>query len=183
MAQAYIGGGRTTGRSPSSLAGTPLLRRGSTGAAVRGLQRTLAKLGFYRGPIDGIFGPRTEAAVRAFQRSVGLRVDGIVGPQTRMALSQGAYVRRVTTRPQPRPAPRPAPQPTNLLSRLRQGVSNVLNRLRQSIQQTTRRTVLTPFGFMPEDLARTITGDFSDIGPPRRPATAADVARFFLSTA
>lgn len=60
----------------------PLLRRGTRGEPVKALQRRLAELGIDPGPLDGIFGPRTEAAVRAFQRREGIEVDGIVGPQT-----------------------------------------------------------------------------------------------------
>ncbi len=53
---------------------------------VRGIQARLAALGFDPGPIDGIDGPKTDAAIRAFQAARGLAVDGIVGPQTRAAL-------------------------------------------------------------------------------------------------
>ena len=60
----------------------PTLRNGSTGVAVRGLQRRLIAAGFDPGEIDGRFGPRTEAAVRALQEDAELDVDGIVGPQT-----------------------------------------------------------------------------------------------------
>ena len=60
----------------------PLLRRGSRGAAVRTLQQRLGGL-----VVDGIFGPRTEARVRAFQQRNGLVVDGIVGPRTWAALT------------------------------------------------------------------------------------------------
>ncbi|MBN2362135.1 MAG: SafA/ExsA family spore coat assembly protein, partial [Deltaproteobacteria bacterium] len=60
----------------------PMLRYGSRGQAVSNLQSRLKELGFNPGPIDGIFGPKTEAAVRAFQRNQGITVDGIVGPQT-----------------------------------------------------------------------------------------------------
>ncbi|MBM3271488.1 MAG: D-alanyl-D-alanine carboxypeptidase family protein, partial [Candidatus Sericytochromatia bacterium] len=60
----------------------PLLRRGTRGEAVTALQRRLADLGFDPGPIDGIFGPRTEAAVKAFQTARRIEIDGIVGPQT-----------------------------------------------------------------------------------------------------
>lgn len=65
----------------------PTIRRGSRGAAVTKAQRALASAGFDPGNIDGIFGPRTEAAVRAFQtaRSLAL-IDGIVGPETWGAL-------------------------------------------------------------------------------------------------
>lgn len=51
------------------------------------IQRQLAALGFDPGPIDGIMGPRTRTAIRAFQTSRGLLVDGIVGPQTRAAFT------------------------------------------------------------------------------------------------
>lgn len=59
---------------------------GSSGADVRQLQQTLAAAGYEPGPSDGIFGPRTRAAVVAMQRDVGVSVDGIVGPQTRAAI-------------------------------------------------------------------------------------------------
>lgn len=42
----------------------------------------LQSLGYDPGPIDGIFGPRTKNAVMRFQRDNGLKVDGIVGPET-----------------------------------------------------------------------------------------------------
>lgn len=63
-----------------------LLAQGSRGAEVAELQRSLRAAGFDPGPVDGVFGPRTAAAVRAFQRARGLQVDGIVGPATRAAL-------------------------------------------------------------------------------------------------
>lgn len=56
----------------------PFLR----GRDVLELQKILKSFGFNPGPIDGIFGPLTEKAVREFQMSVGLVPDGIVGPQT-----------------------------------------------------------------------------------------------------
>lgn len=46
------------------------------------LQRALTKAGFNPGPIDGISGPKTRAAVRAFQQKHGLEADGIAGPKT-----------------------------------------------------------------------------------------------------
>src|SRR5688572_30324896 len=50
---------------------------------VRALQRRLRALGYPPGPVDGLYGPLTEAAVERLQRDSGLSVDGIVGPQTR----------------------------------------------------------------------------------------------------
>jgi N-acetylmuramoyl-L-alanine amidase len=46
------------------------------------LQERLNTLGFAAGRVDGRFGPETERAVKAFQRSYGLVGDGSVGPQT-----------------------------------------------------------------------------------------------------
>lgn len=50
------------------------------------IQQALAHKGFDPGSIDGIWGRRTEMAVRRFQLARGLTVDGIVGPTTRLAL-------------------------------------------------------------------------------------------------
>lgn len=68
---------------------TGLLYIGSSGPQVSELQRRLkAAYASYAGslPVDGDFGPLTDAAVREFQRRSGLVVDGIVGTQTAAAL-------------------------------------------------------------------------------------------------
>jgi len=57
------------------------LRRNSIGADVKAMQESLHGLGFTVG-VDGVFGPGTEIAVKAFQRKNGLLPDGIAGPQT-----------------------------------------------------------------------------------------------------
>jgi peptidoglycan hydrolase-like protein with peptidoglycan-binding domain len=59
----------------------PIVRRGDREHPVRTLQHLLRAHGQNVG-VDGIFGARTEAAVRAVQGNGGVRVDGIVGPQT-----------------------------------------------------------------------------------------------------
>jgi N-acetylmuramoyl-L-alanine amidase len=51
-----------------------------------GVQEALGKLGFDAGKADGIDGPKTQDAVRKFQASVIIKIDGIVGPETRTAL-------------------------------------------------------------------------------------------------
>lgn len=56
--------------------------------AVRWVQYQLQNKGFYKGHIDGFFGPETETAVKAFQKQNGLEVDGSVGPKTREALAK-----------------------------------------------------------------------------------------------
>lgn len=80
-------GGGAPAAAPAS--GSPTLRFGARGDAVRGLQQRLAQLGFDPGGVDGVFGPRTQGAVRSFQASRGLVADGIVGPQTWGALRTG----------------------------------------------------------------------------------------------
>lgn len=71
--------------SPAAQAAT-LLKSGSTGASVLTLQSELAHLGYSVGPLDGIYGPKTLAAVKAFQQKDNLQVDGIAGPLTLKAL-------------------------------------------------------------------------------------------------
>jgi peptidoglycan hydrolase-like protein with peptidoglycan-binding domain len=66
---------------------TPQLARGATGGVVSALQRALVAYstqnpGANPGAVDGIFGPRTDAAVRAYQGDRGVTTDGIVGDQT-----------------------------------------------------------------------------------------------------
>ncbi|MGC4115173.1 MAG: peptidoglycan-binding domain-containing protein [Myxococcales bacterium] len=66
--------------------------------------------GYDPGAADGVFGPRTKAAVTAFQQAKGLGVDGIVGPKTNAALASYPPTRTATT-PAASPA-RPPPAPT-----------------------------------------------------------------------
>ena len=61
-------------------------RQGSTGDAVRTIQTKLKNWGYFSGAIDGIYGPKTEEAVKYFQRKNGLTADGVVGPATLRAL-------------------------------------------------------------------------------------------------
>ncbi|MGK7891480.1 MAG: peptidoglycan-binding protein [Leptolyngbyaceae cyanobacterium] len=77
--------GRTASAAPNPNDG--IWESGETGATVTTIQRQLQLLGYYDAPIDGDFGSNTEAAVRAFQRSRSLTVDGKVGPQTLSALN------------------------------------------------------------------------------------------------
>ena len=71
----------------------PTLTPGSSGPEVRELQELLTLLG-YGGPSpglgnpDGKYGPRTEAAVKRFQQTAGVAVDGIAGPATRQAIDE-----------------------------------------------------------------------------------------------
>ena len=53
---------------------------------IEGVQEALSKLGFDPGKIDGMDGPNTQKAVRAFQAHATIKTDGIVGSETRKAL-------------------------------------------------------------------------------------------------
>jgi len=61
----------------------PTLFQSSTGADVKRLQRlfVMTKAASVEA-IDGIFGPKTEAAVKGYQTQLGLTVDGLVGDHT-----------------------------------------------------------------------------------------------------
>lgn len=59
----------------------PTIQRGNKGSRVRMLQGLLIAWG-YSISVDGVFGPKTEAAVRSFQGKYAKPVDGIVGPIT-----------------------------------------------------------------------------------------------------
>jgi peptidoglycan hydrolase-like protein with peptidoglycan-binding domain len=70
------------------------VKSGSTGDAVRGVQEEFQFRNLSGDPaqgvqIDGIFGPETDATVRAFQDALEITVDGIVGPVTWRALVSG----------------------------------------------------------------------------------------------
>lgn len=67
-------------------AGAESYKVGSQGSTVQEIQKRLKSWGYYDGTVDGVFGSRTEKAVRWFQSKNGLTVDGKVGSQTLAAL-------------------------------------------------------------------------------------------------
>jgi Putative peptidoglycan binding domain len=77
-----IGAGNLTAAAAT---GSPILKLHSVGDLVVWAQEHLATAG-YTIPIDGDYGPTTQAAVESFQTAKGLTVDGIVGPATWAAL-------------------------------------------------------------------------------------------------
>ena len=67
---------------PATLAGCPTLRKGASGNITKLLQEKLVKLGYTTNGVDGIFGNGTYSAVREFQKTRGLSIDGVVGQNT-----------------------------------------------------------------------------------------------------
>ena len=76
--------------------------------ASKSLQQALADLGYYSGPIDGVYSAATIAAVRAFQTSLGVPATGIVDAATVRAI----YDLGAASIPTPSPTPEPAPTTT-----------------------------------------------------------------------
>jgi len=64
-----------------------MIKKGKQGDNVKGLQEKLAKLGFDVDS-DGIFGAKTETAVKELQALFGYTVDGVVGPGTTVLIEQ-----------------------------------------------------------------------------------------------
>ncbi|MEU3455630.1 peptidoglycan-binding protein [Micromonospora sp. NPDC006766] len=80
-----ICGSQTWGKLLTS---QPTVRRGSTGTAVGVVQGLLVAAGWSI-TVDRVFGAKTDAAVRAFQKAKKLTVDGVVGPKTWARLVNG----------------------------------------------------------------------------------------------
>ena len=70
----------------SQYAAADLYKKGSSGATVTEIQTRLKAWGYYTGSVDRTYGSQTEKAVRYFQQSNGLPVDGQAGPETLAAL-------------------------------------------------------------------------------------------------
>ena len=77
------------GSSSSSGTTSTTTTTGTTTAsdpAVADLQKVMTRLGYYSGPIDGVYGASTTAAVTEMQKALGVTADGVYGPATDAAL-------------------------------------------------------------------------------------------------
>ncbi len=79
---------RRYGTAACSSGGFPLIRKGSRGNYVCIAQDDLNTLGYKTGGLDGVFGEQTYNAVRRYQSSRGLSVDGIIGCNTWRSLQE-----------------------------------------------------------------------------------------------
>jgi peptidoglycan hydrolase-like protein with peptidoglycan-binding domain len=73
---------------PQPVAVAEVLTKGTKGSKVLTLQTRLQVKGYDPGPVDGVFGSRTQAAVIAYQQAKGLEKSGVVDQETWTALSQ-----------------------------------------------------------------------------------------------
>ena len=104
----------TSSTEPPAVASSEILGRGMCGPAVESLQYDLVKLGFMTQAVmnsgPGIFGPRTEAGIKAIQRAAGLSETGICDADTRAAIAaalQGSQTPAAPTSSQPDLLPAP----------------------------------------------------------------------------
>lgn len=83
-----VAAGGSANSVPASSGGSNLLKVGSRGEEVRQIQQRLIAIGYDLGQFgaDGVFGNKTDLAIRNFQQKSGLVVDGIVGEKTKSAL-------------------------------------------------------------------------------------------------
>ena len=81
------------------------LYNGSRGEEVRELQQALIDLGFLKGTADGVFGNKTEIAVRNFQKKNKLSIDGLAGKKTRQLILSKAQAKNKKAAATPTPAP------------------------------------------------------------------------------
>ena len=79
---------RRFGTPACASGGFPLIKRGSRGNYVCIAQDDLNTLGYRTGGLDGVFGEQTYSAVRRYQSSIGLSVDGIIGCNTWRSLQE-----------------------------------------------------------------------------------------------
>ena len=136
---------------------------------VKTLQRALRRLGWGPGPVDGLFGPRTESAVRRLQAAHGLAVDGVAGPTTWRAL--GRTLARPLTRGIGFATPNGSPRVRDLQLRLQRAgmrpgpidgrygprTAAAVTRLEQTRQQTRRINARNRKGATRTALARAAT--------------------------
>jgi peptidoglycan hydrolase-like protein with peptidoglycan-binding domain len=86
VALAAAGCSSSSKSTSTSSTGPSTTNGAATTASNKALQQGLAEVGCYSGPIDGIVGPSTVQAIKAFQTAVGLSPDGVYGAQTQQHL-------------------------------------------------------------------------------------------------
>jgi LysM repeat protein len=124
------------------LFGSRNLHRGDFGWDVSVLQFVLARAGLYQGALDGYLDGTTAAALRSYQRTVHLTVDGVAGPRT---LASIAYHARVPVRPRPASSAPPATRMTVVyVVRSGDSLTAIARRYHTSVRALARMNRLDP---------------------------------------
>ena len=84
-------------KATTTTTSTTTLKSGAKGDAVKELQQRLKALGYYNSVIDGDYGYKTVAAVKAFQKKNGLTADGVAGASTLKKLNSTSAIKANTT--------------------------------------------------------------------------------------
>ena len=121
--------------------GSRLLKKGMTGSDVRTLQELLNQLGSSL-TVDGDFGSKTEAAVKAFQKKAGLKQDGLYGDQTHAAL-MGAVADDDEGKKTDQPGPSEGEQPADQ-AQGEQGEQNDAQPQEQPAEQPAEQPIAAP---------------------------------------
>jgi len=100
-------------------------------AVVKELQQALTSAGYDPGSADGTYGPKTQAAVKAFQQANGLSADGVVGPETASALNSALTSTATPSTPNTSTTGFTLPEGTKL--RLGEGDPAVVKELQQAL--------------------------------------------------
>src|SRR4029450_12560759 len=96
--------GQLDSQTASALSETANATVMTPAVAVRTAQRQLKERGYYTGPVDGVIGPATENALRAYQRDRGLKVTGRLDSPTVRSLTAGAHEAALGVSPAPSPS-------------------------------------------------------------------------------
>ncbi len=126
-------------------------------ALVRSVQEALARRGFYDGTVDGVTGPRTEAAISAFQKSVAMPADGRPSPELLAALTveSGAVAVRPAQRPAGDISPAAGEDPVAAAIRSAERTVTTVSEKRRKAQTEERavEAVLRPARDIPQAIA------------------------------
>src|SRR5690625_2128285 len=115
-----------------------VIQHGAIGDDVIELQARLKHIGFYTGPVDGVFGWRTYWALRNFQYEFGMEIDGIAGAQAKEMLVKSTEYNEAETKAEMYPN--------------QESTATTQNQSQE--QQTTQQTtsVNVPQGFSQNDI-------------------------------
>lgn len=136
---AYVPATTAPANTPLTAENVIIMQNGTRGLAVERLQKRLRELGYYTAEADGVYDSDEIAAVRAFQKKNGLKIDGIAGLDTQLRLYSDSAV-PATTAALPLPTAAPVtPTPAPVLETLRLGSSG------EGV--TALQTWLTTYGY------------------------------------